>query len=118
MDVKTKIKLMHVMDSYWNMLPPELHELILLYKRNQEMIDQEKERIMRELSKEIVSYKELKEKWALGHVKCIVKKTVYQSYIEIKGCYLDREDNVNRERFLGNDFPGALQRLNHVKSFM
>ena len=105
---------MNVMESYWTMLPPELQGFILLLKRNQEMFDQEKERIMKGLSKEIVMYKELKCRWALGHVKCIVK----ESYMEIKGCYLDREDNVHREMFLGNDFPGAIQRVNFVKSFL
>ena len=119
MDVRTKTTLMNVMDRYWSMLPPELQDFILLLKRNQEMLDQEKERKMKELSKEIVLYKELKEKWALGHIRCIVKKEVFfKSYIVIMGSYLDREDNVKRERFLGYDFPSAIQRVNHVKSFM
>ena len=74
---------------------------------------------MKELSKEIVLYKKLKDKWALGHVRCVVKKQVFFStYIEIMGCYFDFEDNVKRERFLGYDFKSALQRINHVKSFM
>ena len=104
MDVKTKIEMMNVMESYWDMLPPEVHELILMLKRNQEMFDQEKERRMRELGKEIILYKELKDKWALGHVICIVKKTVFfKSYIQIMGCYFDCEDHVKRERFLRND---------------
>ena len=72
MDVNRKMKLMNVMDSYWDMLPPEMHELILTYKRNQELLDQEKEKRMKELSKEIVLYKELRDKWALGHVRCVV----------------------------------------------
>ena len=110
---------MYVMDSYWNMLPPELQDFILLLKRNQEMFDQEKERKMKELSKDIVMYKELKDKWALGHIRCVVKKRIFfQRYIEIMGGYLDREDHVKRERFLGYDFKSALQRINHVKSFM
>ena len=105
---------MNVMDSYWDMLPPELHEMILLLKRNQEMIDFEKEKRMKMLGQEIKLYKELKDKWALGHIRCIVKK----SYVQIMGCYVDRVERVNRERFLGNNFKSALQRVNHVKSFM
>ena len=42
MNVKKKIKLMNVMESYWDMLPPEIHELIIAYKRSQELIDEEK----------------------------------------------------------------------------
>ena len=110
---------MLVMDSYWDMLPPELHEIILLLKRNQDMIDLEKEKRMKELGQEIVLYKELKDKWALSHIRCVVKKTVFfKTYIEIMGSYVDFEDRVKRERFLGYDFKSALQRLNHVKSFM
>ena len=94
MDVKTKTTLMNVMDSYWSMLPPELQDFILLLKRNQEMFDQEKERKMKELSKEIVLYKELKDKWALGHIRCVVKKKIFfERYIVIMGSYLDRGDN-------------------------
>ena len=119
MDVKTKVKLMHVMESYWIMLPPELQDFILLLKKNQEMFDEEKKKRMEGLSKEIVMYKELKEKWALGHIRCVVKKQVFFSkYIVIMGNYVDREDNVKRERFLGYDFPNAIRRINHVKSFM
>ena len=40
--MKKKIKLMNVMESYWDMLPPEIHELIIAYKRSQELIDEEK----------------------------------------------------------------------------
>ena len=102
------------MESYWDMLPPELQDFILLLRKNQELFDEEKEKRMKGLSKEIVMYKELKDKWALGHIKCVVKKR----YIVIMGGYLDREDHVKRERFLGYDFPGAIQRVNFVKSFM
>ena len=89
---------MLVMDSYWDMLPPELHEIILLLKRNQEMIDLEKEKRMKELGQEIKMYKVLKEKWALGHIRCIVKKTVFfKTYVQIMGSYVDFEDRVKRE---------------------
>ena len=110
---------MNVMESYWDMLPSELHEIILTYKRNQEYFDEEKKKRMRELGKEIMMYKELKEKWTLGHIKCVVEcfNCCYEPCMMIYGCYVD-EENVKRERFLGYDFKRALQRLNHVKSFM
>ena len=119
MNVETKMKLMNVMESYWDMLPPEIHEIILMLKRNQELLDQEKEKRMKELRKEIKLYKELKDKWAPGHIRCVVKKPVFfKTYVEIMGSYFDREDHVKREQFLGYDFTSALQRLNLVKSFM
>ena len=107
---------MNVMDSYWDMLPPELHEHILTYKRNQEMFDMEKKRRMEKLSEDIKLYKELKEKWALGHIKCIVY-CCYEPCMYIYGYYMD-EEHVKRRRFLGYNFRSALQRLNHVKSLI
>ena len=110
---------MNVMESYWSMLPPELQDFILLLRKNQELFDEEKEKRMKGLSKEIVMYKELKDRWALGHIRCVVKRKIFfERYIVIMGSFLDREDHVKRERFLGYDFPGAIQRVNHVKSFM
>ena len=70
MNVKEKVKLMLVMDSYWDMLPLELHDFILMLKRNQELIDLRKEKMMKKLCMEIVKYGELKRKWDIGHVKC------------------------------------------------
>ena len=95
MNVKTKIQLMKVMDNYWYMLPPEIHETIMMYKRNQERIDEEKKERMREVCNEIVKYGELKRKWEIGHVKCIVKKQIcfscYKYHLKIMGCYVDEE---------------------------
>ena len=33
------------------------------------------------------------------------------------GCYVD-EEKIPKERFLGYNFKSALQRVNHVNSFM
>ena len=120
MDVKRKVELMYVMESYWTMLPPEIQDFILLLKRNQEWFDQEKKERIRDLCNEIDKYGELKRKWAIGHVKCIVKKDMcfncYKYHLKIVGCYVD-EEKIPRERFLGFDFKVALQRTNLVKSF-
>ena len=119
MSVRKKMKSTHSFESYWDMLPPEIKEMILQYKESQEAIDEERKERMREVCDEIVMYKELKDKWALGHIRCVVKKKIFcQRYTEIMGCYFDFEENVNRTRFLGYDFKSALQRINHVKSFM
>ena len=110
---------MNVMDSYWTMLPPEIHDFILLLKRNQETFEEERERLLKAIGEEIILYKKLKDEWALGHVRCVIKcHCCNRPRMNIYGCYLDREDHVKRERFLGYSFTGALQRLNHVKSFM
>ena len=71
------MKLMFIMESYWDMLPPEIHELILAYKRSQEWIDEERKDRMKDLCIEIEKYEELRIKWGIGHVKCIVKKNLW-----------------------------------------
>ena len=120
MNVRKKMKLTHVFESYWYMLPPELHEIIA-YKRGQEYIDEERKEKMKDLCDEIKKYRELKRKWEIVHVKCIVKKQMrlscYKYYLKIMGCYVD-EENIPKERFLGYHFKMALQRVNHVKSFL
>ena len=123
MDVTKKIELMRVMESYWTMLPPEIHEFILLLKKNQETFEEERERKLKAVGKEIVMYHELKEKWAVGHVRCVVKCSFRpRFYMSIPGMYIyghyvDLED-VKRKRFLAFSFERTLQRVNHVKSFM
>ena len=123
MDVTKKIELMRVMESYWTMLPPEIHEFILLLKRNQETFEEERERKLKAVGKEIVMYHELKEKWALGHVRCVVKCSFRPRLkmsipgMYIYGHYVDLE-GVKRKRFLGFSFERALQRVNLVKSFV
>ena len=78
---------------------------------------------MNDLCNEIKKYGELKRKWEIGHVKCIVKKTkricfsCYKYHLKIMGCCVD-EEKIPKERFLGFNFESALQRVNHVKSFM
>ena len=123
MDVKKKIELMRVMESYWTMLPPEIHEFILLLKKNQEIFEEERKMNLKAVGQEIVLYHELKEKWAVGHVRCVVKCS-FRPRIKmcipgmfIYGHHVDLED-VKRKKFLGFSFERALQRVNHVKSFL
>ena len=126
MDVKKKIELMKVMESYWTLLPPEIHQLILSMKRDQEIFEEERKRNLEAVGREIMLYHELKEKWALGHVRCVVKRTeiLFRPRIKmsipsmsIYGHHVDLE-GVKRKKFLGFSFESALQRVNHVKSFL
>ena len=99
---------------------PRVHFVI---KKNQETFEEERERKLKAVGKEIVMYHELKEKWAVGHVRCVVKCSFRpRFYMSIPGMYIyghyvDLED-VKRKRFLAFSFERALQRVNHVKSFM
>ena len=66
-------------------------------------------------------YGRVKERWAIGHVKVYIKKGLCfacDSYhMRVVGCYVDVE-NVEREAFLAYSLKKALQRVNHVKSFL
>ena len=41
MDVKKKLELSYVMESYWDILPNEIQDYIVKFKTNQEKIDEE-----------------------------------------------------------------------------
>ena len=121
MNVRKKMKLAHVFESYWDMLPPEIHAIIIAYKRGQEWIDEERKEIMRDLCNEIKKYGELKRKWEIRHIKCIVKKQIcfscYRHHLKIKGCYVD-EEKIPKEKFFGYNFTFALERVDRVKSLL
>ena len=121
MNVRKKVKLTRVFESYWDMLPPELHEIITAHKRGQECIDKERKERMKDLCDEIKKYGDLKRKWEIGHIKCIVKKEMcfncYRHHLKIMGCYED-EEKIPKERFLGYNFTFALERVDRVKSFL
>ena len=121
MNVKKKLKLTNVFESYWDMLPPEIQEHVIGFKISQECIDEKRKDKLKDLCMEIVKYGELKREWNMGHVKYIVKKEMCFScckyHLRIMGCYVG-EKNIPRERFLGYGFEEALGRVNHVKSFL
>ena len=85
MNVRKKMKLCRIFESYWNMLPPEIEVVILEYKEGQEAIDEERKKRMKELCDEIKKYGELKRKWEIGHIKCIIKKKNV-SYMLLSSC--------------------------------
>ena len=121
MNVRKKMKLTHTFESYWDMLPPELHEIIIAYKRGQECIDEEWKKRMKDLCDETKKYGELKRKWEIRHIKCIVKNKMcfscYRHHLKIMGCYED-ENKIPKERFLAYNFTFAMERVDHVKSFL
>ena len=112
MDVKVKLELSFVFESYWDMLPKEIQEYIVHLKIAQQKMEEEKKERMQSLCHEIQLYGELKAKWRLGHIKCNK-----DSHLRISGCYVN-ESNVKCEMYLGHGFQQALSRVNHVKSFL
>ena len=116
--------LLKLYESYWLMLPYELQEYILVYKINQEVIEERKKERSVMLCNEIVKRHQLKEAWGLGPIRCrIIKcKQCTEDALGILGfrlcgVYTDLS-NVKKVVFLGYNIPAALQRVNHVKSFL
>ena len=119
MNVRKKMKLSHAFESYWDMLPPELHELIVAFKKGQEEIDRERARMMRKICNDINLYGRLKKKWGIGHVRCRVKKcnNCDGHHMRVVGCYVNAE-NEQREIYLAYNLRTALQRVDEVKSYL
>ena len=114
------MKLSHAFESYWDMLPPEIKEIILQYKESQEAIDKERKRRMKDLCREVEEYGELKRQWGLGHVKCSrahgeVCHICDIYHVKVVGYYED-EEGVRKKKFLGYHLKMALKRVNEVKS--
>ena len=127
MDVKRKLSLLNTYGSYWLMLPAEIQEYILVFKKSQVIIEWN-ERIQREkLCTELKDYHKLTIAWGLGFISC---KFYYcdcrlddrrcilgKKHRKIFGIYYD-EANVKKTVYLSNCFFNALRRVNHVKSFL
>ena len=119
MNVRKKMKLSHTFESYWDMLPPELHQLIMAYKKGQEAIDEDRKRIMRKICNDINLYGRLKKKWGIGHVRCRAKKcnNCDGHHMRVVGCYLNAEEE-EREIYLAFNLRTALSRVDEVKSYL
>ena len=112
MDVKKKLALLKLMDSYWDMLPEEVQMYIWNLKLKQEYLDQLKREQWNKVFKEIEQYGKLKAVWALGPIRFDRCNCGYCNVIGIWGYFPDGK------RFLGIEFEQALKRVNHVKSFL
>ena len=122
MDNKTKLELLKVVESYWDILSPEMRELILACKTSQELIDAREKKEMREMCKEIIQYGEVKEKWGLGHIRCVPRtmkcRGCGRKHMKIFGFYFSSSWNVRKQRFLGFSYEGVLERLHYIKLFL
>ena len=70
MDLETKMELLKLTNSYWDMLPAEIKEIILKYNESQELIDRRESALNRALCKHIRLYEQLRQKRQVGHIQC------------------------------------------------
>ena len=83
MDREIKLKLLNIVESYWDLLPPEIKDLILEYKESQELINWRESVLNCTLCGEIKMYRVLRERWQIGHVQC---RPIYCKPGEVCGC--------------------------------
>ena len=110
MELETKMELLKLTDSYWDMLPAEIREIILEYRESQELIDRRESALNRALCKQIGLYGRLRQKWQVGHVQCRPKRC--NPYVKcecmwIYGFYIDLRGMIHK-CFLGLTFEQAL----------
>ena len=121
MNVRNKLKLTRVFESYWDMLPPELQEMILKFKQSQELIEWRESPDCRELCHDIRSYGQLRRQWFIGPIQCksyrskeckhrpqCTYMTIYAHYWDLNGC--------RRSVMLGFFFENAIETCVHVKT--
>ena len=119
MDVKRKVQLMRVYESYWDMLPPELQTYVIELKLAQVYPDKIRDYHKWRLLREIKEYINVKEKWGLGHIRCVPKIKVCFAcgyhHVKVFASYVN-ELGLKKTFFLGNGYANALASVNFVKS--
>ena len=119
--MNNKVELSRMCDSYWDLLPPEIQAYILALKAGQERIDKEREKkLMIRLRWEIKTYARLKEKWRVGHVKCVPHKTPCwacgRHHVKVYGQYVNHVHNVNKTYFFATGLKHASQMVDIIKA--
>ena len=112
MDLETKRDLLKWTDSYWDMLPTEMKDLILEYRESQELIDRRESASNRALCRQIRMYELLRQRWQVGHVQCkpIHRKIGAECNCEcmrVHGWYCDLSGRIHKT-YLGTNFRQAM----------
>ena len=120
MNLKTKIALSQQVESYWDLLPWHIASKILNLKQIQEHLEQVEKEKRKKLFDEIRQFHTLKTKWGLGWVFCkplLIPCAHVECQCKWYGKYVNLEGRMRRA-FLAFNLDQALQRCNHVKSFI
>ena len=70
MDLEKKLELLNVVESYWDILPPEIKEMILKYKESQELIEWRESFYSLRVRRQIEDYGQLRRRWFIGPIQC------------------------------------------------
>ena len=108
------------MESYWDMLPPEVKEKILKFKESQELIDRRESASNRALCDEIEGFGRLRLRWFIGPLRCEPRAPKFCRcqprccFTNIFGHYWDLDGN-KRQIFLGYHFHLAVTHCDFFK---
>ena len=117
------MELLNVVESYWDMLPPEIQQLILKYKESQELIEWRESYRSRILRSDIEGYGQLRLAWFIGPIQC--KSRIPQGcecqppcfFMKIFGHYWTLTGE-RKKTFLGYNFWNVMTRYHSVKNGM
>ena len=113
-------------ESYWDWLPPEIQEYIVLLAKYQHAVDRVKHHWLT-VHADIFQHAQLKVEWGLGplvlkHWNCALhscksKIPGTNKHLVILGKYKDPDDDSMRKEILGLGFKEALANIKETKSF-
>ena len=121
MDLKTKMQLLRLTDSYSTLLPPEIKEMILNYKESQELIEWRENFYSLRVRRQIEAYGQLGLAWFIGPIQCkprLPKGCPCQPgcfYMKIYGHYWDL-NGERKKAFLNYSFCNAIPRCHYLKN--
>ena len=114
-------------ETYWDWLPPEIQEYIILLAQYQHTIDRVKNHWLT-VHADIFRHAQLKVEWGFGplvlkHWNCALhscksKIPGTNKHLVILGKYKDPDDDRMRKEILGLGFKEALENIKETKSFI
>ena len=120
MDLEKKMELLNIVESYWDLLPPEIQQLILKYRESQKLIEWRESYRSRRMCWEIQGHAQLRLRWFIGPIRCkpgLPKKCKCQPrcfFMEIFGEYWTLSGE-KRSVFLGYNFCNAIPGCDSVR---
>ena len=114
------MELLNIVESYWDLLPPEIQQLILKYKESQERIEWRESYRIRKMCWDIESHGQLRRVWFIGPIRCqprLPKRCECQPrcfFMDIFGYYWTLSGEKKRV-FLGYSFYTVISRCDDVR---
>ena len=121
MNLEKKMELLNIVESYWDLLPPELQQLILKYRESQKLIEWRESCFNVRLRRDIEAHGQIRMVWFIGPIQCIPsrpKKCKCRPrcvFMKIFGYYWNLMGEPRRS-FLGYSFCHAIEGCHDVRN--